>query len=131
MLNHAHMLLIVPLFLQAGQPTDEVLVAQELADLVDRVGCSRCVVWGKSDAVVALIREASPELRLGCVVVNETAAQRSSGLDRLLRMPSVQVRSFYLSHVVKLSQKLDSEAKFGRKIVKDKWFVIVLTWLWS
>lgn len=81
------------LYAQGGQPTDELLVAQELADLVDRVGCSRCVVWGKSDAVVALIREASPELRLGYVVVNESAAQRSSGLDQLLRMPSVQVRS--------------------------------------
>ena len=69
---------------QGGRFTDEVLVAQELADLVDRLGCRRCVVWGKSDVVVARMRAASPELRLGIVVVNETAAQRSNGFDQLL-----------------------------------------------
>lgn len=77
---------------QEGRPTDEALVAQEVADLVDRLGCRRCMAWSKSDAVVARIKAASPELRVGYVVVNETAAHRAAGLDRLLRLPSAEVR---------------------------------------
>lgn len=77
---------------QGGRPTDEALVAQEVADLVDRVGCRRCMAWSKSDAVVARIKTASPELRVGYVVVNETAAHRAAGLHRLLRLPSAEVR---------------------------------------
>ena len=61
-----------------------------MADLVDRLGCRRCMAWSKSDAVVSHIKAASPELRVGYVVVNETAAQRAAGLDRLLRLPSAE-----------------------------------------
>ena len=78
--------------LQGGYALDEEVLAQEVADLVDRVACARCLVWAKSDAVVARAKAAAPELRVGYVVVNETAAHRAAGADRLLRMRSAQAR---------------------------------------
>lgn len=66
-------------------------MAQEMVDLVARTACRACLVWAKSDAVVRTVKELSPGVRVGYVVMNETAAARSRGMHHVLRMDEAEV----------------------------------------
>ncbi|KAL4425242.1 hypothetical protein ABPG75_009258 [Micractinium tetrahymenae] len=76
---------------QAGEEVDEDVMAQEVVNLVQRIGCRQCLVWAKSDVVVRLVKELLPGQPVGYVVMNETAAARAAGMHRLLRMPGAEV----------------------------------------
>lgn len=50
-------------------------------------------IWAKSDAVVQQVKRHLPHQRTGYVVMNETAAARADGMDRLLRLEAPEVRA--------------------------------------
>lgn len=43
-----------------GVPTNEAAVAGAVVGLLAAAGCSNCLVWAKSDAIVAAVKEALP-----------------------------------------------------------------------
>lgn len=52
--------LLACILLQNGQPTDELAVAEAVVRLVHDTRCTNCLVWAKSDVVVARVLELSP-----------------------------------------------------------------------
>lgn len=62
------------LALQHGVDTDEDLMAQQVVDLVEATPLSsgKCLVWAKSDRVVAAVKALAPSMPVGFVVMNET-----------------------------------------------------------
>lgn len=62
------------LALQHGADTDEDLMAQQVVDLVEATPLCRgkCLVWAKSDRVVAAVKALAPRTPVGVVVMNET-----------------------------------------------------------
>ncbi|GAB4815609.1 hypothetical protein N2152v2_008065 [Parachlorella kessleri] len=86
--------LSVWLALQGGEEQDADVLAQQVVDLVSgQAGCrgGRCLVWAKSDSLVAAVKELAPWLPVGYVVLNETAEARAAGMARLLRLPQAEV----------------------------------------
>jgi glycerophosphoryl diester phosphodiesterase len=65
-------------------------VAQAVVDALRAAGCGpACMVWAKSDAVVATVKALAPSQRVGLVVTNDTAEARAAGMHRPLRLPGL------------------------------------------
>ncbi|PRW33921.1 glycerophosphodiester phosphodiesterase GDPD4 isoform X1 [Chlorella sorokiniana] len=80
-----------------GGEDDSKALAAQLVDLVAQTGCSQCLVWAKSDALVKQVKELSPDQPVGYIVMNETAAAREAGMHRLLRLPRAEVAALHHS----------------------------------
>ncbi|GLI62561.1 hypothetical protein VaNZ11_005230, partial [Volvox africanus] len=74
----------------AGQPVDEVAIAEALVGLVAATHCTNCLIWAKSDRVVRRVLELSPGQRTGYIVMNETEESRQLGMHHPLRFSAVQ-----------------------------------------
>jgi hypothetical protein len=70
---------------------DGDVLSQAVVDLVESACASQCLVWAKADAIVRLLKELRPALRVGFVVINETVAARNAGMDNYLRVPEAEV----------------------------------------
>ncbi|KAG2489720.1 hypothetical protein HYH03_011827 [Edaphochlamys debaryana] len=84
---------------KGGEELDGPRIAEALVALVGRTGCTNCLIWAKSDAVVRRILELSPGQRTGYIVMNETEEARSLGMHHPLRFgraPVPQLSSHHL-----------------------------------
>ncbi|GIL69745.1 hypothetical protein Vretimale_10238 [Volvox reticuliferus] len=75
---------------KAGQPLDELAIAEALVGLVAATHCTNCLIWAKSDRVVRRVLELSPGQRTGYIVMNETEESRQLGMYRPLRFSAAQ-----------------------------------------
>jgi hypothetical protein len=76
---------------QAGQPTDGPRLAELVAQMLVRTGCDNCLVWAKSDALVAAVKALLPGQRCGYVLLAPSPEARRMGLDRPLRTLEAEV----------------------------------------
>ncbi len=60
---------------QGGEDVDGGVLARQVVDLLATLpACQgRCLVWAKSDALVAAVKQLAPLMPVGYVVLNETA----------------------------------------------------------
>jgi len=73
-----------------GRALNEELIAYHVVQLVEETRCRKCLVWAKSDAVVARVNAllaglSLPGVRTGHVVMNFTMEARQEGMDVPLR----------------------------------------------
>lgn len=74
-----------------GPPLGSDGFAGMLLDAIADSGCEECLIWAKEDGIVREVVHLGHGPRAGFVLMNETAAARSSGMHKLSRMNGATV----------------------------------------
>ena len=80
--------------MQGGSPRDADVIALELADLADRLGCGWCLLWAKHDSLVAAAKRAAPELdvrrrRPSCTISQDSILDEKLAVRVLRCLPTI------------------------------------------
>eukprot|EP00899_Mesostigma_viride_P016179 jgi/Mesvir1/24562/Mv21896-RA.1 len=103
--------IIIDVKTHQGEDEDRLVTA--VVGVVHRTMCVTCIVWAKSDTFVEAVKQLSPSIRTGYVLINETAEFLRLGMDNPYRLSRPEVISMHYAmvdaHNVELSRREGKE----------------------